>query len=92
MTAEGTVGAPTCFVYNKKSIFISVVMDSMVPHKVPINKKYKKCFKKKMRTLLILKWVYFMTILHQTNDYACTIHLVEKCLFLAQNHLYRKKS
>jgi hypothetical protein len=38
----------------------------------------------------ILGWVYFMNILHQTNNYACTYHFVQKCPFLAQNHQYKK--
>jgi hypothetical protein len=27
----------------------------------------------------------------KTNDYASTLHIVQKCLFLAQNHQYKKR-
>jgi hypothetical protein len=40
---------------------------------------------------LILRCVYLINILHQTNDYACTFYLVKKCLFLARNHLFKKR-
>jgi hypothetical protein len=39
---------------------------------------------------LILSWVYVMNILHQTDDYACKFHFVQKRLFLTQNHQYKK--
>jgi hypothetical protein len=40
---------------------------------------------------LILRCVYVTNILHYTNDYACTFNLVQKCLFLARNHLFKKR-
>jgi hypothetical protein len=31
-----------------------------------------------------------VNILQQTNDYTLTFYFVQKCLFLAQNHQYKK--